>query len=346
MALVSVDCDFHLYNLTKCGFYIGRQTSPKHMNTSKLLAALKVWAIDSNKPLIETSTYTLGESNSEAYCLGIEEHNGNYLIALWNKVHTLSSGGVGMVSGSSTPTNARITVKAIKKGDIPGHPSYFWILPARNMVVAVKITNPSFAITQFNSYLNGFLSFFSPHSVFSKSKDKSKGDMIGYSDSPSTSTALPEESIINKDLHPRLSMSVKKIPGKFKEFVDRHSDIRKLVKDIYSYNSLSNANDPLMEQIVGFFNNIDPVAKKKVRIDIPVNLSKSEVQGMIKKYEDNNQAAEHNVGFRYQGSNAIEWLHGANHTEKVTLKIDFSGEDQPDLKKLIKSLELHKDLIK
>lgn len=344
MALVSVDCDFHLYNLTKCGFYIGRQTTPKHMNTSKLIAALKVWAIDSNKPLIETSTYTLGESNSEAYCLGIEEHNGNYLIALWNKVHNLSSGGVGMVSGSSTPANARITVKTVKKGDIPGYPSYFWVLPARNMVVAVKITNPSFAITQFHSYLHGFLSFFSPHSVSNKSKGK--GDIIGYSDSPTTSAASPEESIINKDLHPKLSISVKKIPGKFLEFEDRHSDIRKLVKDIYSYNSLSNANDPLMEQIVGFFNNIDPVARKKVRIDIPVSLTKLEVKGMIKKYIESNQAAENDVGFKYQGSNAIEWLHGANHTEKVTLKIDFSGEDQPDLKKLIKSLDSHKDLIK
>lgn len=345
---MDITCQLHLYDLKKCGLYESRSDPAKHMGISELLRSLKDWAIDSQKALIETSTYNSNSSYLEAYCLGVEEYNGNFLVALWNKIPS-SKSGVGVVNGTNPPLKAKVKIKSTNDEDIPGYPSYFWVLPNAGIIAAIKITNPNFGISQFRGYLTGYLHCFTPHSVFRKGDLEIVENIVGYVDDPANRNDIGDdgEPVINSKLFPYFSMPVKKVPGRYDEMKNRSSEITKIVKDIYVHNNLSREDQNQIEKIVSFFNNISPVRKKKLRLQVPVELTSEQVQEYIDKYEDSDHSNEHDVGFIFKHNNGkIEWLRGANQTEEVTIKVDFIGPDQPDLGKLAASLDKFKHRLK
>ncbi len=338
MANVVLECDMHVYDIKKCGLYIGRPDAPEHLGTKDLLKALKFWAIDSNKPLVETSTYSADGNYLEAYCLGLSEFKGNYLLALWNKIPS-SKSGVGMVNGSSSPKNAKVTQSKKGAADIPGYPTYFWILPGSNKLVALKLTNESFGVTQARAYLTGYLQFFSPHAL------RKGGKIKGYTDKPIDKKS-DEEQIVNNNLAARFTLAVTKIPGKYEEIIKNNQQVTKLVKEIDVYDDQNDINARVSEQVRGWFNNLKPADKKKMRVHMPISVTKADIRDLIRKYEDSDQSNEHDIGFVFKGkSSHIEWLRGANHREKAKIKVEYLGENQPNLDKLVKELHKHTNLV-
>lgn len=335
-----IECNLHVYDVTACGLYRG-QTSHQHLHLGALLKELKAWAIDSGKSLVETSTYSDSNYVKTSFCMGVEEFEGQYLVTMWNKVQHLKS-GIGLVNGAKSPSDVKVNKTKLNENDIPGFPTYFWILPASNKIIGVQLENPSFGVTQLRSYLLGFLINFTSHSV------REPGDLstvVGYSDT-SKRNVNGGEHLVNVELHPRFSMEVKKIPGKYDEFIHRSEEVTKLVKDVYVYNSLDSKNSGYIEKIKSMFDGLPPVVKKKLRVQMPVKLTEFEVKKLISKYEENEHDDEFDVGLIFKGkSNQIEWLSGSTQKEKLDLNVEWNSDDNPKILPLLKQLKNNISLI-
>ncbi|WP_139044305.1 hypothetical protein [Marinobacterium stanieri] len=335
-----IACELFVYDVTRCGLYIGRKPEPTHLPIGPLLKEIKQWAIDSEKPIIETSTYTKNHRTEESYCLDMVSSNGQYLLALWNKVPH-SKSGVGMINGSKAASSAKVSHTKIGNGDIPGYPTFFWFLPSSNKMIAIKIESPALGISQLREYIKGYLYSFCSYRVINNIDGKITE---GFADFPRPPSGK-DERVVNLKLHPSISIVAKSVPGKQDEFLARYDQVTKLVKDIYVYNSLSDNNATMLERVRSFFNDLPASRKKKARVQMPVSLSKTDMQGFIDEYNNNDHSQEHDVGFIFSGSQHIDWLSGSQQKIKELLDIHWIAEGQPDLKKLLESLRKIENLI-
>jgi hypothetical protein len=336
-----IEANLHVYDVVKCGLYYGRSGEHKHMHLGGLIKELKGWISLDDKPLIETSTYSDSAYVMSSYCMAVEKHGGQYLIAMWNKVEHLKS-GVGMVNGSASTNEIKVSRTKIGKTDIPGYPSYFWVLPSSNTIVGVLLDNPSFAINQLRNYLTGFLLNFSSHAVRSV---EDPDTVKGFSDFPRPKKGK-DERVVNTKLIPQFNMLVKKIPGKYDELKDRYDDVTKIVKDVYVFDDTTDDKSSYVERIKSVFNGISPIVKKKLRVEMPVKLVEADVDRFINKYEDSGHEDASDVGFVLKGqSSRIEWLSGSTQKEKVVLKLKWISKDNPDLLSLSKELKKNIEII-
>jgi len=334
-------CELHVFDITRCGLYNSREKEAKHLGVKDLFNEMKVWAIDSGKPLIETSTYSPNKRFLESFCLGVAENKGQYLLMLWNKVPH-SKSGVGMVNGSTSPKSAVVSHVKVGKNDIPGYPTFFWILPSSKKIVAIRLENPSFGVGQLREYINGYLKGFCSYRVDRVEEGR---EIEGYSDFPAKNVN-DDRRIINRSLRPHFAISAKKIPGKQREIKNQYAEITKLVKDIFIYNHLSDVNAPKIEKLRSWFNGLSPAKKKKIRIQMPVVMTREDVSDLMKLYADSDHSEEHDVGFVFKGqSGHIEWLSGSSKKEEATINIEWIADNQPNIDKLLKSLQMHEHLI-
>ena len=336
----TIECELFIYEIKKCGLYEKTSEPAKHLDIGSLFKDIKLWAIDSDKPIIETSTFNANTNFHEAYCLGLAEHKGQYLIALWNKV-TNSSSGIGVINGSKPAKKTKVTYSKVNIDDIAGYPSFFWILPATNKLVAIRLENPVIGVSQFRAYIKGYLEGFCSHKI-----KNDNNDIDGYSDiSIHENTSNTDDRIVNTNLKPHFSFSAKKIKGQYDLIIQNYSKIIKLVKDVYIYNSLSDNNASWIENIRSFFNDLKPAVKKVVRIQMPISMNQDEVEELITQYEDSSCSEEKDVGFIFSGNSSIKWLSGGHKKEKIQINVNWISEEQPDIDDLLKKLTKHSNLV-
>lgn len=335
-----VNCDLFMYDISQCGIYEKREKNEKYLSLKKLLKEIKQWAIDSDKPLVETSTFSSNTVRLPVYCFGIEEYQGTYLFALWNSVPH-SKHGIAKVNGTKAPSKITIDHGKINKGEIPGYPTYYWFVPEKKKVIALKINNTILGISALTSYFMGYLTGFSSHHIEYKSDGKT---YFGFSDKKSEK---PDElRTVNSLLGARFSIKATQKKGDIDKFLNNSNEITKLVKDIYVYNNLTDNNAGVLLKLRTLFNNLDAISKKKVRVQMPVKATREQISDLISLYIESEYSEEHDVGFVFKGNSThIEWLSGSIQQEKVQLNITWIADEQPDLKLLIQNLHHHIDLI-
>ncbi len=335
-------CELFVYDVPRCGLYIGRQETPKHLSIGQLLKDLKKWAIDSQKPIVETSTYSKNHRFEESYCLDLVSSNGQYLLALWNKVPH-SKSGIGMINGAKAASSVTVSHTKVSNGDIPGFPTFFWFFPSSNKMIAIKIDHPALGISQVREYLKGYLQNFCSYRV----KRTIDGEEVeGFADFPKPKKGK-DERLINIKLHPHIRIASKSVPGKQDEFLARYHEVNKLVKDIYVFNNLSDSNSSWLEKISSIFNDLPATKKKRARVQMPVSLSQADMQDLIDQYNDSDHSIENDVGFIFKGkATHIEWLSGSQQKIQETLEIEWVAEGQPNLKKMLGKLRQLEYLLK
>jgi len=331
----------NFYNIKTCGIYTRKGHELKMLGPSKLFAELKKWAIDSKKPLIETSTYSANKNFLEAFCLDVAESNGQFLISLWNKLPS-SKYGVGVVNGSKNSGAVEVSNRRISQKDIPGYPSYFWVCPKHHVIIALRFDIPTLGISQFTEYMKGFLTHYTPHTV---RRTEGKDVIQGLSEFPKPVKGA-DSRVPNTSLYPRFMISPRHAPTKHEEITERADSIRKLVKDVSVYNSLVDDDASVVEKIRTFFNDLPPSKERTMRVQMPVTINSNEVKGLIRKYEESDFSEAYNVGFVFKGdSNHIVWLDGANKKEDFQYEPLWKVKNQqPDLFHLLNNLQSKIDL--
>lgn len=335
--MTTTKCEFHVYEIKKCGIYVNREPEkPKYLSIEKVIRELKIWAIDSDKPLIETSTYQASNSLPESFCFGMEEYSGNFLLALWNKVPHNKS-GISKVSASSPVKKAKAGEVKIKGDEIAGYPSYFWILPKESLIIALKLDNRTLGLAQARYYIYNFINHYSSHVV---NRMESGEELYGLGDTPAP-TSGKDGRFPNPKLRGDFTIHAKRLPGKIDEILKNADNITKLIKNISVYSSLSDSSATTIESITKWFNNVEPVKKRDIKIEMPVDISEKEIQHFVDLWEENNYSDEYDVGFKFKGEQRVEWLSGANQKEERNIDVEWLGKEQANLEKLIKELHKH-----
>ncbi|QIN81574.1 hypothetical protein GBA63_02225 [Rubrobacter tropicus] len=151
-----------LYRLDRCGFYRrGRQDAD--------FGSIQEWYMDflgwlepkrlAGVPLPHTST--LAEERNDVpldiYCVGVtEDGRGNFGVSLFSRSLGEEEGGTVMAPDASLG-NPTFLSNELRPGAIPGWLSYFWVVPAENIVVALMPARAVASIDSFREYFLGYL---------------------------------------------------------------------------------------------------------------------------------------------------------------------------------------------
>jgi hypothetical protein len=325
--MASMDMELQVYNVNKCGLFSNEKKSELHLlSLGELVKDLRSWAIDSKKKLAERNTYDDNGRVKKSYCLDIEEQDGHFMIAFWNSVSDESK-SIGVLSKKASNEQGIIIGKAkINDDEIAGFPSFFWVIPASNIVVAVRFGKQSYGVTQFREYMRSYFGFSSYYK---------RGE--GYTNS-SKSSEIEDNRIVNRNLQPHFSISIDHVTADLDKIIERFDSITKVVKDV-SVENYVNSGHGFVEQIKIYFDKLEPTKKKKIRIQMPVSLSKKQVKEMIDKYRESDGSSSDNVGFVFKGSSSIEWLKGCYNTKEIQMDLDFSSHEYPNLRELLSKLK-------
>ena len=320
------------YRLNKLGIYSNEHEA--YLSPKKLMRELKKWAFDSNKPLVETKTFDSNSQTLEAYCLDFYEHDGDYILGLWNKVST-SVRGVGSVRKNATPVTVTVSHAKIDKDSIPGFPTYFYISPKKNLIAPIKLDLKQNGILQFRNYIKGYLKFYSSHIVDRvDGKTKIRGLCKTSSIGLDVDNRFPDK---NAHVLVTFAIDIKKTNKQY--FIDNAQKITKVVKDLSKEDVVIDEQQTCIERIVRAFEDLPMTKEKPSRITVPVNLNQDYVEKLFKSYEDNGASDEYNIGFKLIGDNKIRWMSGTANVVKLKGEINFHEVDKPNLESLMKLIK-------
>lgn len=322
------------YQMKTMGLYAhtghNGQIAKQHLTAKDLMKELMAWGHGTNRKFIETATYSASSKFLESYCLDFYEENGEYIIALWNKVPT-SKNGFASVSAKSSSLGAVVQHTKIGKDDIPGYPTFFFISPLKKCIATIKLDNHVLGITQFKSYIKGYLRYFSSHMVDRvEGDDKIQGVCADPKPEGKIDNRFPDKGIYHSFLMPALTDVLSEA-----YLLSNAHNITKMIKEVSTENLLFDHKESSVEKCFRFMKGL-PISKKKTtRLSIPVHFTFGHVKKLIKQYHDNDCSSEYNVGFVFKGEQKIHWLAGTAITNSVNGHLEMLSAERPELQSLM-----------
>ncbi len=333
------------YEVKTMGLYgrKGQNSKVQHLTPKDLMKELMEWGYGVNRKFIETATYQPNSKTLESYCLDFHEDNGEYILALWNKVPSTKN-GYGSVSAKSSTLDAKVQHTKIGKDHIPGYPTFFYISPSKKCIATIKLDNHVLGLTQFRSYIKGYLRHFSSHLV----NRKEGNELIQGLCADSKPIGIPDNRIPDKGIIPSFLISPLKdvLPEEY--LMNNAHFVTKIVKDVTTEKLLFDHKETSVERWSRAIRGIPISRKETSRLTIPVTFTYAHVSQLIKQYQDNDFSDEYNVGFIFKGDKKIHWLDGTAVTHNFKADLKMLSAERPDLKSLmhyIKQLD-HTQLIK
>lgn len=131
------------YDIVKCGYHYRGQDIPAFGGLLDTLAQLRDWAFRDDRPLAETCTYEIEDTDSvlRTFCFDFaESENNDVLLVTWNETETLD-GSMASVNGTDPAGQAHVSTNEVPPGHIAGYPTYFWFVPEYNVFAAIRFGN-------------------------------------------------------------------------------------------------------------------------------------------------------------------------------------------------------------
>lgn len=296
MANDQIQARITLYNISEVGLYKRGEKAPIFGDLSIFLKDLKLWVSD--KTLNQTCTYAcLDEDELKTFCYDIQEGiQGHYLLITWNKVSSFSN-SVATVSGTSKVGEADIKTKKHDLDDIPGFPTYFWIMPDQGKFAAITFDYSQNGRQDLNRYLREFFGKLSSY-VVCEVDNEGKKVVKHFKD--------PTENLTYPMLYGRFDAKLVVNPGKVQYLLNNWKDIRK----VYRHNEMSISEMIQLPKVatLGKWMGMNCQSKKtsaikfKLEADMIFN-SKEELQSVIDEWDQiQNPTKWENLGFGMLGN--------------------------------------------
>lgn len=307
MSKNSTDARITLYDITEIGLYERGGDKSIFGDLGIFLQDLEKWVRLNGKPLRETCTYASLENEElqKTFCYDIKKGiNGNYLLITWNKVASTNN-GVSTISGSSKVGEASIQTNNHKPDEIPGYPTYFWIMPKERRFATLNFDYALNGRIDLQKYLREFFSKWSRY-VVSSLNEKGVRQIEHWEDPTDNTNIYPL-------LHGKFESKLIINPGKIQHLLNNWKDIRK----IHQHNEMSIADIVQLPKIAKFGKvlglNCAPNKNSgiKFKLEAPVVFnSQEEVQKIINDWEGNKNLTKwEDLGFSFQGdTQKIIWL--------------------------------------
>ncbi|GAW97955.1 MULTISPECIES: hypothetical protein [Colwellia] len=328
------------YNIEKCGLYDYGSDDIKLGNVPKLLNQLMTWVKREGKPLEETCTYAIEESEDvdRTFCYDLVKNGvtGDFLLTTWNETPSYE-GKVAAVKAKSKVGSAKVEFTQLPKDSIPGYATYFWFVPSKNVFATIRFQHRLNGKKNLDKYFKEFISKFSDYVVLS---DEGKADfnIVGYSDSS-------ESDPLN--LHALFKTSIVRKPGQISYILDQCHNIRKVERHNRLSPTLESNQDLWQKALLG-------LGLKKARnlnsevnfsYQFPFTPSEQELKEMVKDWEDNHDAKWDDIGFTLKGEQAPRWLSNSLARSEYELDIKRLDDEIVEAKSILDQVTEKRDLI-
>lgn len=156
-----------LVSIEACGLYSSNGRNFKYGDINSVLVNLSQWA--DKKPLGLTKTFEGDDKHNPCYLYDIYTDQEDWLIAMWNETES-NDGTVASVDSQAIVGKASISSTNLPKNNIPGFPTYFWVLPKEKLVASIKFEYRKTGVQELALYLqsHSLFSLFS-HAMLSRS---------------------------------------------------------------------------------------------------------------------------------------------------------------------------------
>src|SRR5690625_932528 len=328
------------YKIEKCGLYEYGADVSKLGNVAGFLSQLKYWVKKNDKPLDETCTYGIEESEDVDrtfwYDLIANGMTGDFLLTTWNETPSYE-GKVAAVLAKSKVGSAKVEFTKLPKDTIPGYATYFWFIPSKNVFATIRFQHRLNGKKNLDKYFKEFISKFSDYVVLGDS-DEADFNVVGYSEKDG------DEPI---NLHSQFKTSIVRKPGQIDYILEQKNQIRKITR----HNRLS----PKIAECQEFWQKalLNLGLKKQRNLNSEVNFSyefsftpsEPELKEMIAEWEKNHDSKWDDIGFTLKGEQVPRWLSNSLARDKFELDVKRIDEEIVDARSLLDQLTEKRELI-
>ncbi len=309
------------FEISRCGYYLPRKKMPEFCSLAQCLADLQQWT--SGKNLEDTLTFAVdGEDVPETYCFEMQKANasGNYLLTTWNRV-PMVEGGVPAANGSAKVGNVDVALAHVANGNIPGYPTYFYFIPSKRIVFAMRSSWQSHNGHQgLIRMIRGFLETASPYVVTNPVGTDGEVEILGFREKNDTGSP--------RELVPHYESALRRLAGRVEYLKSHHSMIRKIVFRNTLDISVATEKSFMfsMLQGIGLTNYTSRSQMISFGYEMQLTPTLSELDALIEKYSSDTENKEQ-IGFRLsKNSSEIVWL---NHSyAKDNIDVNVSSDEQ------------------
>lgn len=328
------------YKIEKCGLYEYGADDPKLGGVSDFLNQLKAWVKKNDKPLDETCTYAIEESEDvdRTFCYDLVANGvtGDFLLTTWNETPSYQ-GKVAAVKAKSKVGSAKVEFTKLPKDSIPGYATYFWFIPSENVFATIRFQHRLNGKKNLDKYFKEFISKFSDYVVLA---DDGEADfnVAGYSEKDGGDPL---------NLHSQFKASIVRKPGQIDYILEQKNQIRKITR----HNRLS----PKIAECQEFWQKalLNLGLKKQRNLNSEVNFSyefsftpsEPELKEMIAEWEKSHDSKWDDIGFTLKGEQVPRWLSNSLARDQFKLDVNRIDEEIVDAKSILEQLTEKRDLI-
>jgi hypothetical protein len=332
-----------LFDISRCGYFdrtrAKKGSPPAFGDIEECLESLAAWTV--GRRLSETSTYDEIEDSETAVtfflCLK-RAANGDYLLGLWNKVQTnsnkIASVGVNDIVGS-----AATKFTEIDEDRIPGHATYFYVMPAEGKVATVRVKHPMNGLHNFRAYIGNFIRYINPkHIVLGKPGDKGEINVVGYRTSPASDETLKLQGQF------RISTIAK--GGETQYLIENSGRIQRAICRTTIDRTVPDVREWWQRgmSVLGLGGKAakqDLVEEVVIKAEIPMTFEREEVEKIVQDWSARQADAndmEDDIGFVLQGEGSPRWLSRSYARKAIDLEVQWIDEELVDPDALLAQL--------
>lgn len=284
------------YRVTKCGYYLWRDTTPRIGDLESVLEDLKNWS--AGKQLVQTKIEG-SASKLPTYLFDLRKAGDCWVLVLWNEVPS-DQGSVSSVMPTDTVGSANVLPNRLHANSIPGFATYFLFIPSAGLVVPLRAGDVVTGLEQFKEYFRIFLHRSSSWVVLDDQSDDVPPPIVGY---------LDRDDEVNSSVWPRFDIQLLRLGTQSDMIISKAADIRKVIRvqEIDPMIARDRAKFQRMLDAIGM--TAAPRGKTvRVQQELAVTMTEEQVVELIESVTPDIEPLKNDVAFEFVGDTRSHWL--------------------------------------
>lgn len=320
------------YRIQACGYYPHGAAEPAFGGIADTFEQLAQWSEGMDLSLTKLFDPDGPEQPYPVYLAGMAQSDGAWVFSTWNEVPAHES-GVASISSNSLVGAPVVHMNEVAENSIAGYATYFWVVPARNVIASIRFVHNVSGQQQMRTYLERFLATESKY-VLTEENDDGTKFISGYS---------PDGEPQGARTFPRFKTAAFINPGE-REYILANADrIRRVIRRgrLDTHNVIERR---WWEGVAGFLRVRAPevprvVVDKSALVSLEYTPTIAELEQMIDEQEaDQSARGWDDMGFKLQGETAPRWLGRSTASENFLIPVDRLNEEVVDLNHLAQTL--------
>lgn len=313
------------YDLVSCCYV--PSNGPEFGNAVDTFADLTRW-LRGLATIGETCTYDALQDLSflRTFLLDVREVEGGYLFVTWNE-ESGAEGAIRTIGARAAIGHAVAEELPVDEFQVPGYPSYFYVLPGQNKIANLRFEQARNGNTQFKHYLTSFMSKLSNVVAFD-----ADGIIEGYRDE-ATQTLYPNCEVSFRTRVRRRNADLDAIRA-------RHADVRRVIRRTYI--------SPVVEQEKTVLNmlreKIGMAPNNRLKADIPIEYkldlrtTPQQLDAMLTAgMESDGEWSDIGFVFARETQNTV-WLSGAMRRDRLRAHVTRTIDGMIDVVSLMEAI--------